>query len=176
MFLSKFNYIWLIVSATIVIWDASYVLLRPHSLKGGIYEQYYAPYQIYIKYDTLYAGNNDLFVVIQSWLNVAEILLSYLAVILSMRSCVGSKAKGAIVAVVASAFTFWKTVIYLWYVHPHLTPEAKVVTADSLMYFIIPSSFWIICPFLTLVGVSGRICKALAPKAKKAWNMICMSS
>jgi len=70
MFLSKFNYIWLVVSATIVIWDASYVLLRPHSLKGGLYEHLYAPYQIYIKYDTLYAGNDDLFVVIQSWLNI----------------------------------------------------------------------------------------------------------
>lgn len=81
----------------------------------------------------------------------------------------GSKAKGALVAVVVSAFTFWKTVIYLWYVHPYLTPEAKVINIDSLMYFIIPSSFWIICPFLTMVGVSGRICRELVGKVKKIW-------
>ncbi len=70
MFISKGVRLWLVLSALIVIFDASYVLLRPHSLKGGKYECFYGPYQKYIQYDTLYGDNQDRFVVIQSWLNL----------------------------------------------------------------------------------------------------------
>ena len=58
---------------------------------------------------------------------------------MSMKVDVRSKAKGAMLAVVTSAFVFWKTVIYLWYVHPFLSAEAKVISVNSLMFFIIPS-------------------------------------
>ena len=70
MYISKGVYLWLIVSSLIVIYDASYVLLRPHSLKGGKYEHIYQPYQLYIKFDTLYGDNQDPFNIIQSWLNL----------------------------------------------------------------------------------------------------------
>jgi len=54
MYVTKGNNLWIILSALIVIFDGSYILLRPHSLKGGKYFDLYFPYDIYIKYDTLY--------------------------------------------------------------------------------------------------------------------------
>jgi hypothetical protein len=128
MYISKWVYFWLIVSATIVIWDATYVLLRPDSLEGGKYAAYFSPYQIYIKFDTLYGNNNDRFVRIQSWLNYVEIALTFTAVGLSLCACKGAKAKGALLAMVVSGFTFWKTVIYVWYAEPFLTEATKTFT------------------------------------------------
>ena len=38
MYIAKGIYLWLVISSVIVLFDAAYVLLRPDSLKGGIYE------------------------------------------------------------------------------------------------------------------------------------------
>ena len=105
--------------------------------------------------------------VIQSWLNLVEICLAFLAVILSLCSSRSLKLKGALLAIVVSAFTFWKTVLYVWYAHPFLTAEAKAFTVDSIKFFHFPTSFWLLCPLLTIWSVSSRIASAL-PKEKKA--------
>jgi hypothetical protein len=170
MYISKGIYAWLLISSAIVAYDASYVLLRPHSLKGGQYHQYFQPYELYIQYDTLYAGNDNTFVRIQSWLNYIEITLAVVACVLSFQKGKGSKIRGALLAVIISAFTFWKTVIYVWYAEPFLTSKAKVLTTDSFLCFWLPTSFWLICPLWTILSVSGRIAKdaiASAPKPKK---------
>lgn len=168
MYLSKFVYFWLILSATIVIWDATYVLLRPHSLAGGKYFQYFSPYQLYIKFDTLYGDNNDTFVRIQAWLNYVEIALTYTAVILSLRACKNAKVKGAFLAIVVSAFTFWKTVIYVWYAEPFLTPAAKNFTAESIYLFYIPTAPWLLCSLGSILSISKRLAGELtSPAAEK---------
>ncbi len=157
MYISKGVYFWLILSATIVIWDASYVLLRPHSMQGGKYEHIFSPYQIYIKFDTLYGNNDDRFVVIQSLLNYVEIAITYTAVILSLCSCKSAKIKGALLATVVSAFTFWKTVIYVWYAEPFLTEATKNFTLESIYLFYIPTSPWILCPLWSIISISRKI-------------------
>ena len=170
MYVSKGVYLWLILSSIIVIFDASYVLLRPHSLKGGKYEDIYSPYQLYIKFDTLYGDNQDPFNIIQSWLNLVEISLAFLAVFLSLCPHKEVKLKGAFLAIIVSAFTFWKTVLYVWYDHPFLSEETLAFTADSIKIFYFPTSFWIICPVWTILSVSKRICNEIlgAEKKKKA--------
>lgn len=70
MYIPKPLYIWLILSSFVVIYDASYVLLRPDTMVGGKYFQYFSAYDLYIKFDTLYGNLTDSFVVIQSWLNL----------------------------------------------------------------------------------------------------------
>lgn len=57
MYVSKPLYAWFVLSAVIVIFDASYVLLRPESLRGGKYFNIFSPYELYIKHDTLYGPN-----------------------------------------------------------------------------------------------------------------------
>lgn len=66
----KWITVWLFVSSFVVLYDASYVLLRPATMRGGPLFHIYSPYDLYIKFDTLYGNLTDSFVVIQSWLNL----------------------------------------------------------------------------------------------------------
>jgi hypothetical protein len=115
MFVSKALLVWLFVSAVIVIFDAFYVINRPDTMRGGKYFDYFQPYEIYIKFDTMYALNNDTFVVIQSWLNLVESALLFISVYLSLSSCLGKKLWGAFLSIITSTMVFWKTVIFLIY-------------------------------------------------------------
>jgi hypothetical protein len=157
MFVPKGIYLWLVLSALIVIYDAAYVLLRPDSMSGGSLFHIFSAYDLYIKFDTLYGNLTDSFVVIQSWLNLLEAALILAAAIISISVCPIKKLIGALVILVTSAFVFWKTVIYICYSHDFTTEAVKNLTTDALLYFVIPSSFWIIFPFLTIVIVSKNI-------------------
>ena len=71
MYITKGVLIWLIISSIIVIIDAFYILNRPHTLPGGKWGHFYAPYEIYTRYDTLYGPNvKDYFADIIAWLNL----------------------------------------------------------------------------------------------------------
>lgn len=129
MFVPNSLYIWLILSALIVLYDAAYVLLRPDSVRGGKYFHIFSGYDIYIKYDTLYAENNDSFVVIQSWLNIVEAILLLISVFLSLSSNLIFKIRGAFLVIVTSGFVFWKTVIFLIYDKDFITPAVKQLTS-----------------------------------------------
>src|ERR1700730_6344055 len=45
-------YAWIVLSSPVVVWDALFVLLRPHTMAGGKYAQYWIPYLLYVKVDT----------------------------------------------------------------------------------------------------------------------------
>ena len=47
--------VWLQVSLLVVLWDASFVLLRPASMAGGEYEAFFEPYKKYITIDKVCA-------------------------------------------------------------------------------------------------------------------------
>ena len=115
MYISKGVYFWLIISSIIVIFDGAFILLRPETLPGGKYSHIYAPYQLYIQFDALYADLKDHFVVIIAYLNLVEVTLTFLSVFISMVGSQKWKLRGAILAIMASAFVFWKTVLYMWY-------------------------------------------------------------
>lgn len=157
MFVPKWLYIWLVASSLIVIFDASYVLLRPDSMQGGSLFAYFSPYDLYIKYDTLYGNLTDSFVVIQSWLNLVEVTLILAAVGLSLSSCPIKKLVAALVILVSSAFVFWKTVIYILYSHDHTTEAVKTLSLDAVLVFVIPSSLWIIFPLLAIGTIVKNI-------------------
>jgi hypothetical protein len=115
----KWITLWLAVSSAVVLYDASYVLLRPSSMRGGPLFSYYSAYDLYIKFDTLYGNLADSFVVIQSWLNLVEISIIIYSLFLSRSS--STRIKSALIMIVASAFVFWKTVIYVCYSHDFIT-------------------------------------------------------
>jgi hypothetical protein len=163
--------VWLVASSLIVIYDASYVLLRPASMEGGKLFPYYSAYALYIQYDTLYGNLKDSFVVIQSWLNLVEVALTLTAVTLSFSSCTIKQLVSGLMVIVGSAFIFWKTVIYLSYDHQFLTPPTNAPTIQALLVFWIPSSLWVIFPFLAIITISKNIVKYvkdLTGKVKKA--------
>ena len=55
--------------------------------------------------------------------------MAFISVFLSAFGGKVTKIVGALLAVVTSAFTFWKTVIYVWYADAYLTPEAHAFTS-----------------------------------------------
>ena len=157
MFVPKWLNIWLVLSSLIVIFDASYVLLRPASMRGGHLFPYFSPYELYIQFDTLYGNLTDSFVVIQSWLNLVEVSLILLAVALSLSSCIIKKLVSALIVLTASAFVFWKTVIYILYSHDFTTDAVKNFTLEAVFVFVIPSSLWIIFPFFAVLTVTKNV-------------------
>lgn len=169
MFIPKWLNVWLVVSSLVVIYDASYVLLRPATMEGGELFRYFSGYALYIKYDTLYGNLTDSFVVIQSWLNLVEVSLILAAVLLSLSACPIKKLVSALVVLASSAFVFWKTVIYVLYSHDFTTEAVKNLTPDALLCFVIPSSLWIIFPLLAVLTVIKNVAayvKGLNGKAK----------
>ncbi|KAL2826886.1 hypothetical protein BDW59DRAFT_62226 [Aspergillus cavernicola] len=69
--------LWLLVSCPLVLWDAGYVLLRPHSMPGGKWHSpIWSPYALYSKVDYVYGwpalNANDGFPATQSILNLVE--------------------------------------------------------------------------------------------------------
>jgi hypothetical protein len=120
MIVPKAVLFWVFLSNVIVIIDAFFVINRPETLKGGKYYSFFYLYENYYKFDTLYQMNDDSFVVIQSWLNVCEALISFIGVFLCFSACQIKNSIGAILCFVVSVMVFWKTVIFVWYDHDWL--------------------------------------------------------
>jgi hypothetical protein len=116
-FIPGFLKFWFVLSAFIVFFDASFVIQRPATLKGGNLYKYYFAYDNYVIYDTLYTDLKDSFVVIQSWLNIVEGVFLIVAVILSLSKCLKASLWGAAIGAITSTCVFWKTVIFVWYDH-----------------------------------------------------------
>ncbi|KAJ5084571.1 hypothetical protein NUU61_009150 [Penicillium alfredii] len=71
--------IWLVFSVPLVVWDAGYVLLRPHSMPGGrLHSPIWAPYALYGTVDYIYGwpafNARNGFTAAQTVLNVVETL------------------------------------------------------------------------------------------------------
>lgn len=113
--------IWFVFSALIVFFDASFILQRPETQKGGSLYKFYHPYDNYVIYDTLYGDLDDSFVVIQSWLNIVEGVFLLIAVFMSLSSKISTQLWSAIIAILTSTCVFWKTVIFVWYDHDFST-------------------------------------------------------
>lgn len=80
--------LWLFISLPLVIWDTSYVLLRPHSMIGGdLHSPIFVPYALYSTVDYVYGlpayNEKDGFTGAQSSLNIVETLgyLIYMAIV-----------------------------------------------------------------------------------------------
>jgi hypothetical protein len=125
MYLTTGVKIWLFLSSIIVIMDAFYCLNRPQTLKGGIYESYFSLYQHYVRYDSLYGDNQDLLLPVIAYLNLAEVVVTVLGYFLTLFSSKSSQLKGALLIVIASAFVFWKTVIYIIYDIEYMSESTK---------------------------------------------------
>ena len=148
---------WFFVSALIVFFDASFILQRPETLKGGSLYWFYHPYDNYVIYDTLYADLKDSFVVIQSWLNIVEGIFLLISVFMSFSSKVSTQIWSALIAVLASTCVFWKTVIFVWYDHDWSTEAAKNFTPGSILCYWFPNSLWLVFPLLAMYLIPKRI-------------------
>ncbi|PGG96399.1 hypothetical protein AJ80_09835 [Polytolypa hystricis UAMH7299] len=90
--------IWLLVSNPVVLWDASYMFLRPHSMPGGSLHTPWTPYALYGTIDYLYGwpayNSRNGFSAAQSALNLVECVcyIFYLVVIYRYGASAGHRA------------------------------------------------------------------------------------
>lgn len=85
---TRLTLLWLFISLPLVIWDTSYVLLRPRSMIGGdLHSPIFVPYGLYSTVDFVYGfpaySGKDGFTGAQSSLNIVETLgyLIYMAIV-----------------------------------------------------------------------------------------------
>ncbi|EGC41020.1 conserved hypothetical protein [Histoplasma capsulatum var. duboisii H88] len=68
--------LWLSISVPLVLWDAGYILLRPHSMPGGRLHYIWSPYALYGAIDHVYGwpawNDRDGFPSAQSLMNLVE--------------------------------------------------------------------------------------------------------
>lgn len=122
--------LWLFISLPLVIWDTSYVLLRPHSMIGGdLHSPVFIPYALYSTVDYVYGfpayNGRDGFTGAQSSLNIVETLgyLVYLAIVWKVGTSQGLNglqrriegrwgASAALLGFAISVMTLSKTTLY----------------------------------------------------------------
>lgn len=167
MYLSRKVTIWLFVNAFIIIMDGFFASHRPETLKGGKYYWFFAPYELYYRFDKLYDMNDDNFVVIQGWLSMLEGLLTLICLMIALSSAKVNKLIGTLLLICVHAMTFWKTVIFLWYDSYWTTEDVHNFTLESILFYHILSAIWIVFPFLSIWSMISSIVKEAREKNKK---------
>ncbi|MCJ1343878.1 hypothetical protein MMC31_002076 [Peltigera leucophlebia] len=169
------------MSLPLVIWDTSYVLLRPHSMIGGdLHSPIFVPYALYSTVDYVYGfpayNGRDGFTGAQSSLNIVETLgyLIYLAIVWKVGTSQGPNglerqiegrwgAFAALLGFAISVMTLSKTTLYLMNEFCSGFKHIGHNTAfDILLMWILPNCFWIALPAYMILAFSREILQGLA--------------
>ncbi|EDV20563.1 uncharacterized protein TRIADDRAFT_60962 [Trichoplax adhaerens] len=154
--------VWFFISSVICSWDASFVLLRPHSMPpDGKYSQYFSPYALYLGVDKKYGDLEDTFIIGQAWCNVAEVVMMLFVVLFGS----SSRGKGWIFSLVVSTMTFWKTVVFLIQYTDICNGAHQLNAVDfetALKLFYIPNGIWIVMSLLVMASTWSYLSGALS--------------
>ncbi|KAK6331390.1 hypothetical protein TWF730_004472 [Orbilia blumenaviensis] len=171
--------LWLSISLPLVLWDFSYVMLRPHSMPGGKWHLPWKPYALYCEIDLVYGFKHyydgEGFNPAQSAMNFVEVLAYcyYLhlvrsggkgGMLLGADRVVGRTAgKAVVVGLVACTATFWKTVIY-WLVE--VLGGYKHIAHNDLntifWFWVLPNGPWLVLPLYGIYQFGTEVMDALA--------------
>eukprot|EP00053_Salpingoeca_punica_P005324 m.53710 g.53710 ORF g.53710 m.53710 type:complete len:182 (-) comp13189_c0_seq2:167-712(-) len=161
--------VWLQVSTLVVTWDLTYVLLRPHSMAGGIYSHFYQPYEKYITIDKMYGHMDEdgtrYFIEAQSLLNIVEGFFAQVAVILFVLKI----SQAEIVAYSVSIASAAKTILYMAIDHVsgnRFTRHNEFF--DLFFLYILPNCLWIVFPLLIVFTLGRQMSARLYPAATAA--------
>lgn len=99
----------------------------------------------------------DRYLVIQNWLNLAEVCMILFTIILSWLPYKKIKFASAIMIIVLMSFVFWKTVIYLWYDRAFVTVSIHRMYSLGVIFYYCTIGLWIIFPLLSIYSISNRI-------------------
>lgn len=153
---------WNIISIVLLLWDASFVLLRPSSLPGGPLDFLFPGYSLYTEVDTSYGDMEDFFVPAQSLLNLFEVLLHTSALIMYTRE--NTRPRATIIEFAASAMTCSKTVLYLTVEacsgFARVTHNVKPETA--LLVWFVPAMLWVVFPFAICWILGNKLAAAIS--------------
>ncbi|KAL3079092.1 hypothetical protein niasHS_014874 [Heterodera schachtii] len=101
--------IWLVCSTLICSVDVAFTALRPESLRGGKYDNFFTLWNVYASVDTRYADAADPLTRVTGPLMCLELVLNVCALCLDF-VC---PAHSLMAAFLSNALVFWKTSIYL---------------------------------------------------------------
>jgi len=160
--------LWFLLTTPIILWDASYVFMRPRSFEGGDLHWLWKPYAIYQNVDLVYGVKafeaGDGFNGAQSFMNIIETACNlyylYLAHIAGSQSA-------AVVGFGAATMTLSKTVLY-WaqeYYCNYCAVGHNTIT-DLIVYWIIPNGFWLVVPAFIVNRLGRDMATALTVNAK----------
>lgn len=149
--------VWFIVTAVIQTYDACYVLLGPLSHVGGPLSGLWAGHVLYGNYDKTYGGTQtDAWGEAQSWLNLVEVI-GLIVIFFNLR-----KPLAAVLGLVVSTATFWKTVAYFTIeASSGLEKTRHSLENGDLAGFmfigVLPNLFWIVIPLLVVISLGRRL-------------------
>mmetsp|Transcript_5973 Transcript_5973/g.10402 ORF Transcript_5973/g.10402 Transcript_5973/m.10402 type:complete len:177 (+) Transcript_5973:83-613(+) len=166
----KWVHIWFMIASVLVTWDAFYSLLRPHSIApNGFLSKLWAPYALYQDVDKIYGTERwqtgDRFCEAQSVCNLIEVGLQ-LAVLWLLRkkdSTAKDQSGAALLTLVVSTTTFWKTVLYWLYdIVGGFQSTGHNGVVRLVFIYLIPNGVWLVVPSMVMVQVGGNILRKLA--------------
>jgi len=154
---------WMIVSSVVVIWDASFCLMRPRSFPGGDLHWLWKPYAKYIEVDYVYGikayENKDGFTNAQSVMNLVESALNFLYVYYAN---VVDHPAAPLFGIIGTSCTLSKTILY--WLQEYYSGYSKVghnSLPDLLLYFVLPNALWLAFPAYALWVFSKHVWTAL---------------
>ncbi|MFT4307727.1 MAG: hypothetical protein QM604_12635 [Microbacterium sp.] len=158
--------VWLIVTAAIQTYDACYELLGPVSHAGGPLSWLWPGHVFYASFDHRYA-DVDAFGSAQSWANLLEVVVLVVAIRLRRRW------SGVVLALVVSAATFWKTVLYfLVEISSGLEMTRQSLERGDLIGFlavaVLPNLVWIVVPLSVVIVLGRRVWRVGAASAPQS--------
>ena len=157
---------WLILDFPIILWDAMFLIMRPHSLPGGKYsfiwcwgEGQTSGYGAYIRADKIYGDMSDPWSVAQMYGNLIEMVLQLYTVWLLIKR----KPSSTFWVFTVSLMTFFKTLLYLFYELIQMEKVWSIYTDPTnwLMSYVLPTSVWFLLPFLCMILSGHEMISAL---------------
>ena len=166
--LPRWVIIWLVLTTGIVIWDALWILFARHHIDReespfrGTANLLWSPYRLYITVDKRYGDYQDGFVVAQSCVNLAELVVGLVALYQNYHR----HQIATLCAFISSFATFLKTLIYFGceiYSTPKWVFTGHNSDFDFYLLFVLPSSFWLVIPGLISVVLGSHLFEFLDP-------------
>lgn len=152
--------LWLLVSIAITGWDASFVLMRPHSLPGGDLAFLWPPYETYVVVDHGYGDLTNGWISGQAVMTLVEVLLGLTALLLWR----AGHAMAGPLALVSIAMTGAKTsLIFLAEWMSGLENVGHNTTADLISLYVLPNVVWVIVPIVACVALMRSLSAAPNP-------------
>ncbi|CAG7848952.1 SubName: Full=Related to Adiponectin receptor 1 {ECO:0000313/EMBL:CCA71959.1} [Serendipita indica DSM 11827] len=153
---------WLVIATVLVLWDAGFCFMRPHSFQGGKYHWIWKPYALYQNIDLVYGveahRRGDGFTNAQSFLNVVETIGN----LLYLYKAQGSDPITPLIGFTVATMSFSKTVLY--WAQEYFCNYCAVGHNDPWTLFflwIIPNGTWLIFPLMVMVTLGKDILNSL---------------
>ncbi|KAG5501461.1 hypothetical protein JKF63_03290 [Porcisia hertigi] len=167
--LSLLAKVWFLAVTPICVVDSIFVFTRaksvhqPHPLAEMVPFKYWT---IYAQYDRRYAANDDVFVVVQSLLNLLEVTMGLFVVLLAFCNARNLSIK---LAMIVSVMTLYKTLCYVLVDFAEGGKYTRHNTLFELSALVIaPLSVWIIVPAIIICQCSRALSVANVPGPSKS--------